>query len=648
MKRLILIFSVLLVSLSVTLAQELATDIYSTTNSNLPTVGSSLEVTVNISDFPTSVRYIEVVLDYDPAVLVYDEVINLQDPEVSPYLNVTTSSGQIVINYNKSGFFYFDVFDGKLFDIKFDFLGDNSSLTFNSDSKYRVASVISITEFVHGSVGDYIISGGAWNTAANWNANVVPTTYMDAFVAVGAETTIDAAAVANNVTVQVGGELSLNSTLDAGGDFLVKSDDNGSGSFINNGTLTVTGTSSVQCYVTEDDWHGISSPVIGETFAAMYLGASPDVWVHEYDVTTNTYTPILDTTTVMGDMKGWLTFIDETFDGGQTFTFTGDFRTGTIGNAGNMVNNGTNNGHNFVGNPFSSAIDWDAGSGWAKTDLNNAIYVYNNIGWASYINGTGVNGGSQYIAMSQGFFVQATNNVVGTLTMDEDVCVHHAVDYLKSTTVEQSVIRLELSDAASVDEAVIRFIEGATTEYDGNFDAHKLFSFDEKYPQIYSIDNEFMAINSLSDTEEKNPIAMDVRGTNGNSMTITLTEANDFEKIYLKDEYTLDIVDLKKDSYTFTYDAEITDRFTILFGITGIDDPISDLNTKVFVTRNSIQVNMDSFENANISVYNLLGQVVAGSFVNSNITRIPMTKSGYYLVKVSDGESVITQKVFIK
>lgn len=68
----------------------------------------------------------------------------------------------------------------------------------------------------------------------------------------------------------------------------------------------------------------------------------------------------------------------------------------------------TTDGWNLVANPYPCTIDWDSGS-WTKTNLDDAIYVYDaaNQVYMTYINGVGNNGGSQYIAPGQAFWVKA-------------------------------------------------------------------------------------------------------------------------------------------------------------------------------------------------------------------------------------------------
>jgi intracellular sulfur oxidation DsrE/DsrF family protein len=197
-----------------------------------------------------------------------------------------------------------------------------------------------------------------------------------------------------------------------------------------------------------------------------------------------------------------------------------------------------------------------------------------------------------------------------------------------------------------VDEAYVGFYDGATIGYD-DFDAHKLFSFNENYPQLYSTANDFMAINSLPIDYIGN-VAMDVRGEDASEMTISLTEDEGFDDILLKDEFTGLVTDLKLVSYTFTYNAEINDRFTLLFGVTDInEDPITN-DVRIFAYNKNIHVVLDAQSNANITVYNLMGQKITSQVANSSVTLVPVTKSGYYVVKVSDGKYVSSQKVYIK
>ena len=636
-------------------AQTLSTDTFNSGNGNLPAVGANFNVPINaasIGDLFTLTVYIE----YDNTILSYTGSANaIANTTVTEQ---TASVIKVIIGDFPNTT---TISDGKLVDLQFDFLGGTSSLTFHTSdygsySSNRLLTDYSTVHFANADVtngavegGNYdaTISGGDWHTGANWSTTVVPNTWANVTVASGTETTISADASVTSVTVGPGGQLTLNSGfgLTTTANFAIQSDATGQGSFINNGTLTVGGTQTAQCYVGDDNWHGIAAPVSGEDFNAMFFNYNPEVWVSEFDEGTASYSPVTDLNTSMGDMKGWMTEV-ETGQSPVTFTFEGTFRTGTVGTANNMFH--TNAGHNLVGNPFTSAIDWDAASGWTKTSMYNAIYLTSGGSWASYVGGIGTNGGTQYIAMNQGFFVQS-NGGIGTLQMTNAVCVHNTVGYLKSANSEQQIVRLEIEDNGLVDETVIRLADNATYEFDGDLDASKFYAFNSNYPQIFSTANGNLSINSLPFSVLEESVALDVRGVDGNMMTISLTEFGDIEELYLKDELNGNVTNLKTASYTFVYDAEVTNRFTLVFfDITDVDENIASDNAKIFAYDKNIQVVLDGFDRAEISVYNLLGQVVKAKSTTSLNTSIPMDKTGYYLVKVSNGENVITKKVFIK
>lgn len=59
-------------------------------------------------------------------------------------------------------------------------------------------------------------------------------------------------------------------------------------------------------------------------------------------------------------------------------------------------------GWNLLGNPYPSIIDWNS-SNWVKQNINDAIYIYkgSTSSYQTYINGVDINGGMQYIPLSQ-------------------------------------------------------------------------------------------------------------------------------------------------------------------------------------------------------------------------------------------------------
>ena len=487
--------------------------------------------------------------------------------------------------------------------------------------------------------GTFIHSGGIFeptNIQINSSYTLTLSTDMN----------IGAAPVTLNGHLTVPSGITL--TIGSGSSLKVSSTQNFTGSLINRGT--VAGDVDVECYTTPEQWHGFSTPVDNQTAAALYQGGSPDVWMKYYNEADRTYTNITDLATDLEDMKGWMVKVGGSSD--FTFNLNGPLRTGTIGDPDGMIRSsgGDSIGFNFVGNPFPSAIDWDAPIGWTKSaNMEDAIYVYNNGNWDTYVGGTGINDGSQYIAMNQGFFVQVhdggTYPEYGTLQMTSEVCVHSDTGFRKS---QQQLIRLQIADNELTDETVIKLTNEATQGWDGNLDAHKLFSFNEDYPQIYSTANGNMSINSLP--ENTGTIPLDVVGIDENLMTMSLTEFGDFSQILLYDEYVEEITDLIVHDYTFTYSNNVTDRFFISFIITDIEEElaIQERIFYAFAENNKINVVLQNSESASIAIYNLLGQEIITKTIHSTQSSFEVNSTGYYIVKVSNGVNISTQKVFLK
>jgi len=655
MKRIIIFLSMALFLGLELNAQTLSTDTFSATNGNMPNINDTINVPIDVTNIG-NVKYLMVYLDYEPSVLTYIDTVNGINGNI---VVSEPAPGVMKIQVFGVGFQPITIGDGKVIDLKFKFTGGYSGLLYETTDYGAYGSKIRYTDntyfyfsdadVTNGAVEghfDNVIDGGDWNTAADWSLSVVPDEHHDVVVAAGSLVTASAAAEALAVTVKPGAQFTLTSTLDVTNDFTIESDATGDGSFINNGgTLTVGGITTVERYAVNGQWHGLSSPVVGATFATTYFGGNPEVWVKKYDEPTDDYIYLTDTNAVMGDMTGYFTWIQSSGTP-MVYNFEGDLRTGTIQSG---VINKTNKGYAFLGNPFTSVIDWDAPSGWNRFHLDTAVYVYDGAAgqFMSYINGVGINGGTQYIAMGQGFFVKVSDGQsFGSIDMTNDVCVHNDTTYFKKSQSEQTIVRLQVEDAGKVDETVIRFAEEATADFDGNLDAAKLFSFNNEYPQLYSTANDFMSINSVP--YGTNAVALDVRGKDGNNMTISATEAEGFEFLNLKDNYTGITTNLKSESYTFTYHSNTTDRFELFFGFTGIDNQTTVDFAKIYAVDNNVKVVLDNGVNADITVYNLLGQRVAAQKASGTVTTIAVEKTGYYLVKVNDGANVTTQKVFIR
>ena len=409
-------------------------------------------------------------------------------------------------------------------------------------------------------------------------------------------------------------------------------------SLLDNGTITnQTGANvTVERAIAGGEWHLISAPV-SDAVSGLFTGK----FLQKNTESTNAFTDIESVTEALTPAKGFALYNATDF----TAQYTGTLNTGAIGSADNVTRSATGefSGWNLVGNPYPSSIDWNASSGWTKTNLNNATYIHLNASnWASYVGGVGSNGGSQFIASGQGFFVNVASVGNGTLAMNNNIRVHNATPFYKSAV--SNLVRLQVSGQGFTDEAIVRFAANATAGFDGDYDAYKLFGDVAKAAQLYTLGSTPLAINTMPETSTV-PVGIHV-GSSG-TYTIAATEINDFTKVTLEDTKTAVFTDLLTTSYTFSFiPGENEQRFVLHFGPLAVNETESS-SANIYSYRQTVYVNMKDKQAGDIYIYNIAGQVIATKMSAKGMNEIGLNQTGNYIVKVISRDNTVVRKVFI-
>ncbi|NPA68655.1 MAG: T9SS type A sorting domain-containing protein, partial [Chlorobi bacterium] len=376
---------------------------------------------------------------------------------------------------------------------------------------------------------------------------------------------------------------------------ILKSDATGTASLIqNNENIEAT----CERYIPGNVWSYLFSP-LDDVSSSLFTSGNPNVFY--YDESTDDY---WDATTIYGT-TGWVPVtgtlsIDKGFinyyntskvyelTGGnlyydatnknKVFTLTyNDSGSGSVNENGVTADWDNFEGWNLIGNPYTSAVDWDQVT---LSDVENIIYYYDGAaanykyygtGGDAYDQGITVNGGSQFIPANQGVFVKAINDG-GTVTIPDAARVHNAQAFWKKQTkVPADILRLQIEQNGFVDETVVRIIDEATEDHDAKYDAYKFFSLDNTKPMLYSRNFENtrnFAVNSIPEfgSEKVIPLGMYI-GTD-DEYKIKMTE-NRFDKmhIYLQDKDLSEYVNLVTNpEYTFYQNAtDFSDRFSLNF-----------------------------------------------------------------------------------
>jgi len=454
----------------------------------------------------------------------------------------------------------------------------------------------------------------SWDETGNWDDNTVPIAATDVSIPAGKTNypTITASAVCNNLDIASGA------------------------SILDGGFLTVNGTATVERDYSGGHWHLIGSPVIGET-ANTFLG----LYLQSHDEPSNLYSDIIDLSTPLVPGQGYALWNGSS----ATASYSGSLSSVV---ERDLTVSGDSLGWNLVGNPYPSSIDWEAPSGWNKYNVFASTYCLDGAGsgnWAAWNGTTGTNGATQYIASGQGFFVECEDDKAGTgnLEFSNDVRVHHNTTFFKDEPTD--IIKLKVSGNNYSDEMAVYFRKEATVGFDGQMDAHKLPSFDEAAPYIYSTANSGMAINVLPEVA---PVDINVKvGAESGTFVVEAVSNGEFSELFFQDLATGIVTDLNMGSYTFDYIPNIDNRFVLHFSPLSVDD-ISENHYSIYSYENMVNVISPEVSEGSIRIMNTMGQVVAEASLQSGTNKLTVNGTGTYIVQVVSGNGVQTKKVIIK
>ncbi|MBN8650232.1 MAG: T9SS type A sorting domain-containing protein [Cytophagales bacterium] len=267
--------------------------------------------------------------------------------------------------------------------------------------------------------------------------------------------------------------------------------------------------------------------------------------------------PVLSSGSARWDVRGPI--ISGTIDYTPFTTFT---------SSGNVANDGWN----LVGNPYPSTIDWDAATGWTRTNINNAIYMRDNgllsPVYASYVGGVGTNGGSRYIATGQAFFVKSNGGAIN-FQSDENVKVGGTQTTFIREGGVSDLIRITLKRDGNKDETVIRFNANASNEFDPDLDAVKLPN------SIFNLStvsgNNRYAINSVPENSCRTTIQLNIANASVGNYELNFSDLSTFSNtpvVSLLDGFTgqaIAITDNMKYNFSITSDVNSSgNRFSII------------------------------------------------------------------------------------
>jgi len=474
----------------------------------------------------------------------------------------------------------------------------------------------------------------------------------------------DATRTINSLTIKPGAKVTLNSgkSLTVTSTFAIKSDATGTGTFVNNGTATITSGTVNQYLTSGRNWY-VSSPVSAATTSA--LSTATQVYSYnepnaQFVTETGSLTPAKGYISATGS-TGAITFSGTLNDGDQTVNLT---RTYGVSKAG----------FNLIGNPYPSYIDWEQATRtnvgptmWYRSKSGGA-YTFATYGAVSQV-GTMLDGVevTKLIPPMQGFWVRVdapvlAHDTTGTVIFNNGMRSHSGATstLLKApaaTTNTQQVLRLQVSNGVNSDEAIVLFNGNATNVLD-DYDSPKMSNNNAAVPEIYTkAGSENLVINGLNSVETANIIALGFTSGQTNTFVIKATQVSNFDgtSIYLHDnQLGIDTELSSGESYSFTSDATTTDsRFTVVFksasAPTGLNNAsLSDVHVSGKEGRIVISSSEGFGTTDQVSVYNCVGQKLINAPLTRSTTILNSFSAGVYVVILNVNGESRTEKVIVK
>ena len=385
------------------------------------------------------------------------------------------------------------------------------------------------------------------------------------------------------------------------------------------------------------------------------------------------------------------------FPSADSISFFGNFNTGDIatGIAYNAMN--INGSWNLIGNPYPSAIDFDAfyaenasiiqGAAyfWSHysppdaTNPGNETLNFNQSDYTIYTVGSGgVAGASgiipnQYIPSCQSFFVAGLSNgnvqFTNAMRMANGTSnnIFFKVSNPKSVEIKNRLWINLTADNGLFSQILVSYTDGASADDDGlTYDATRFVTSDTPialYSLIQNTNKKFAiqgkSINNL-DIYETTNIGFLTNISNSTSYTLSIAQTEGGflaeNNIYIKDNLLGKVHSLSNSSYSFTSNTgEFNNRFEIMFNSTALstnksvfgNDDLKIIN----LNNNHIQFTVPpNIKISSVIIIDLLGRELYRfkGQDNSEVYTVHGLKQNIYIAKVKLANDTVIIKKFLK
>ncbi|MGI4874720.1 MAG: DUF4394 domain-containing protein [Janthinobacterium lividum] len=496
------------------------------------------------------------------------------------------------------------VANGGILSIRNNFTNTGTVNTATGSTLNLYANFVNNGTVVGTGTGTVALIGAASQQISSTVTPAITTNFQNLSVGTAGATTSSAVSITRSLTVT--GTLTIGTNIA----FTLLSNVSATAFVVNNGSGTVTGTATVQRYIDPSINSGMgyrhySAPVTNTTvndlattgFAPIFNTAynistapgttNPFPTVYGYNQTQFENSPATVITTLFdkgfyspasGDPMVTGNGYAVEINGNQLVDFVGTLANGNYSTPLQGRSAKTDAGWQLLGNPYPSVIDWNAVVASGLVNLRNAVYVVKSTGaysgiYGSYVNGVATNGGSRFIPVAQGFFVQASAvGVSGNINFmnTQRVITDDTAPFQRSTPDVRPQLLLELTDGTKAIQTDIYFESGATTGLDNAYDAVAM-PFIGNLVLASAANNDILAINGLPALTGTVTVPLRLAAATAGTYTVHVANLANLPAGYhafLHDaaqNTTTDLTSTPNVSVSLPAGAAVAGRFTVTF-----------------------------------------------------------------------------------
>jgi hypothetical protein len=294
-----------------------------------------------------------------------------------------------------------------------------------------------------------------------------------------------------------------------------------------------------------------------------------------------------------------------------------------------------------------------------------AVYGYDADGTGYSIYNHAGDSPGDYIAPGQAFFIAAASSSSDNISFTTAMRTTSGGDDFVSGRLAQSTwsrfyLRL-YEDDNFISETKFYFDQGLSLGLDPGYDAGALGQ-DDLMSRLPDNDQGIgMAINAmgLSALDEETVIPLVLNRDAGIEFSISFEDSTIPEDVgvYLEDTLLETLTDLRSEDFTLTPESDLSDmgRFYLRIGNTSLGgNDLDESYISIYKAASDDFVTIEGLSNvekANVQLFNIIGQEVLNTTLNSNQSTQRVSTSGLttgvYVIRLQADSSVISKKIII-